>query len=206
MKLHADAPLGPKGRATMVRRILEEGLALTETAEDAGGPARPQLHPSTHPQRHPARAGRGHRRAAAGADDRPRDRRGPRHGHLDRLGGAEEDRTRHALAPGAAAADPPRRLRRAALAGRRVLGVSWGSSPRKLLRCSRLGVEARNEHRRFLTVRDPAYSRTAGRLGHGHSQPGSWTRRPLFWARLASFVVSRPSPGWPARVRVGFPR
>lgn len=36
MKLHANAPLGPKGRATMVRRVLEEGLALTEAAEAAG--------------------------------------------------------------------------------------------------------------------------------------------------------------------------
>jgi hypothetical protein len=25
MKLHANAPLGPKGRAIMVRRVLEEG-------------------------------------------------------------------------------------------------------------------------------------------------------------------------------------
>ena len=40
MKLHANAPLGPKGRATMVRRILEEGLALTEAAEAAGVSAR----------------------------------------------------------------------------------------------------------------------------------------------------------------------
>jgi hypothetical protein len=31
MKIHANAPLGPKGRATMVRRILEEGIALTES-------------------------------------------------------------------------------------------------------------------------------------------------------------------------------
>jgi hypothetical protein len=30
MTLHANAPLGPKGRATMVRRVLEEGTALTE--------------------------------------------------------------------------------------------------------------------------------------------------------------------------------
>jgi hypothetical protein len=37
MKLHANAPLGPKGRATMVRRVLDEGLALTEAAEAAGG-------------------------------------------------------------------------------------------------------------------------------------------------------------------------
>jgi transposase InsO family protein len=36
MKLHANAPLGPKGRATMVRRVLEEGIALTEAAEAAG--------------------------------------------------------------------------------------------------------------------------------------------------------------------------
>jgi len=36
MKLHANAPLGPKGRAVMVRRVLEEGVALTEAAEAAG--------------------------------------------------------------------------------------------------------------------------------------------------------------------------
>lgn len=36
MKLHANAPLGPKGRAIMVRRVLEEGLALTQAAEAAG--------------------------------------------------------------------------------------------------------------------------------------------------------------------------
>lgn len=40
MKLHANAPLGPKGRATMVRRVLEEGIALTEAAEAAGVSAR----------------------------------------------------------------------------------------------------------------------------------------------------------------------
>jgi transposase InsO family protein len=36
MKLHANAPLGPKGRATMVRRVLEDGLTLAEAAEAAG--------------------------------------------------------------------------------------------------------------------------------------------------------------------------
>ena len=36
MQLHANAPLGPKGRAIMVRRVLEEGLALTQAAEAAG--------------------------------------------------------------------------------------------------------------------------------------------------------------------------
>ncbi len=36
MKLHANAPLGPKGRALMVRRVLEEGRTLAEAAEAAG--------------------------------------------------------------------------------------------------------------------------------------------------------------------------
>jgi transposase InsO family protein len=36
MKLHANAPLGPKGRATMVRRVLGEGITLAEAAEAAG--------------------------------------------------------------------------------------------------------------------------------------------------------------------------
>jgi transposase InsO family protein len=40
MKLHANAPLGPKGRATMVRRVLDDGIALTEAAEAAGVSAR----------------------------------------------------------------------------------------------------------------------------------------------------------------------
>jgi transposase InsO family protein len=40
MKIHANAPLGPKGRAIMVRRVLEQGIALTEAAEAAGVSAR----------------------------------------------------------------------------------------------------------------------------------------------------------------------
>ena len=36
MKLHANSPLGPKGRAIMVRRIVEEEWSLTEAAEAAG--------------------------------------------------------------------------------------------------------------------------------------------------------------------------
>jgi transposase InsO family protein len=40
MKLHANAPLGPKGRAVMVKRVLEEGIALAEAAEAAGVSAR----------------------------------------------------------------------------------------------------------------------------------------------------------------------
>jgi len=36
MKLHANAPLGPKGRRRMVLRVLEEEVALAEAAEAAG--------------------------------------------------------------------------------------------------------------------------------------------------------------------------
>ena len=36
MKLHANAPLGPKGRAVMVRRVVAEDWSLTEAAEAAG--------------------------------------------------------------------------------------------------------------------------------------------------------------------------
>jgi transposase InsO family protein len=36
MKVHANAPLGPKGRAVMVRRVLEQGWSLTAAAEAAG--------------------------------------------------------------------------------------------------------------------------------------------------------------------------
>jgi len=36
MKLHANAPLGPKGREVMVVRVLEQGWSLTEAAQAAG--------------------------------------------------------------------------------------------------------------------------------------------------------------------------
>jgi transposase InsO family protein len=36
MKVHANAPLGPKGRLTMVLRVLERGWSLAEAAEAAG--------------------------------------------------------------------------------------------------------------------------------------------------------------------------
>jgi len=36
MKLHANAPLGPKGRAIMVKRVVEDGRTLAEAAEAAG--------------------------------------------------------------------------------------------------------------------------------------------------------------------------
>ena len=35
MKLHANAPFGPKGKLTMVRRVIEQGWSLTEAAEAA---------------------------------------------------------------------------------------------------------------------------------------------------------------------------
>ena len=36
MKLHGNAPFGPKGRATMVKRVIEQRWSLTEAAEAAG--------------------------------------------------------------------------------------------------------------------------------------------------------------------------
>ena len=36
MKVHANAPLGPKGRETMVLRVLEQGWSRTQAAEAAG--------------------------------------------------------------------------------------------------------------------------------------------------------------------------
>jgi transposase len=36
MKVHANAPLGPKGRETMVRRVVDEAWSLTEAAAAAG--------------------------------------------------------------------------------------------------------------------------------------------------------------------------
>jgi transposase InsO family protein len=36
MKVHANAPLGPKGRFTMVSRVVEQGWSLAEAAEAAG--------------------------------------------------------------------------------------------------------------------------------------------------------------------------
>ena len=36
MKVHANAPLGPKGRETMVLRVLEQEWSLAEAAAAAG--------------------------------------------------------------------------------------------------------------------------------------------------------------------------
>ena len=36
MKVHANAPLGPKGRETMVLRVLGQGWSLARAAEAAG--------------------------------------------------------------------------------------------------------------------------------------------------------------------------
>jgi len=35
MKLHANAPFGPKGRLTMVCRVVDDGWSLMEAAEAA---------------------------------------------------------------------------------------------------------------------------------------------------------------------------
>src|SRR4051794_19122395 len=40
MKVHANAPLGPKGRETMVRRVVDGGWSVPEAAAAAGGSAR----------------------------------------------------------------------------------------------------------------------------------------------------------------------
>src|SRR4051794_1889200 len=36
MKVHANAPLGPKGRWTMVRRVVEQEWSITQAAAAAG--------------------------------------------------------------------------------------------------------------------------------------------------------------------------
>src|SRR3954469_9905408 len=36
MRVHANAPLGPKGRLTMVRRVVEQGWSLARAAAAAG--------------------------------------------------------------------------------------------------------------------------------------------------------------------------
>jgi transposase InsO family protein len=112
----------------MVKRVLEEGIALTEAAEAAGVSARTAgkwvrryraegeaglLDRSSAPRRvhnaHRAGAGRGDRRPAAGAADRPGDRRDPGDADLDRLCRAQADRPRQAQPPGPSGADPPLR-------------------------------------------------------------------------------------------------
>lgn len=40
MKVHANAPLGPKGRETMVRRVVDGGWSVAEAAAAAGVSAR----------------------------------------------------------------------------------------------------------------------------------------------------------------------
>ena len=40
MKVHANAPLGPKGRVIMVRRVIERRWSLARAAEAAGGSER----------------------------------------------------------------------------------------------------------------------------------------------------------------------
>ena len=89
MKLHANAPLGPKGRALMVGRVVDQGWSLTEAAEAAGVSGRTcskwvgryraeseaglvdrSSAPANGGQPHRGAARRSDRRAAAAADER----------------------------------------------------------------------------------------------------------------------------------------
>ena len=88
MKVHANAPLGPKGRETMVLRVLEQGWSRTEAAEAAGVSERTcskwvrryradgerraagsLVGAEVDPAPHARRARRDHRVAAQAADD-----------------------------------------------------------------------------------------------------------------------------------------
>ena len=44
MKMHANAPLGPKGRALMVARVVDEGSTIKQGAEAAGVSERSSVH------------------------------------------------------------------------------------------------------------------------------------------------------------------
>jgi hypothetical protein len=113
MKVHANAPPGPKGRLTMgskwIKRYLAEGEADCWIA-----PRR-----RTRSRTHLGGVGRSDR-AAQAADDRRRDRLLFGAGALDGLSGAAAGRPRQALAPGAArAAEPLRALPRRRVVARR---------------------------------------------------------------------------------------
>ena len=105
MKLHANAALSLNKRRLLVHRVIEEGWSLIEAARAAeieradrpqvghplsrrrrGRPARSPLGRPRRPQPHRRAAGLGDLRAAAAADDRRRDRRGPADGRDDGLG------------------------------------------------------------------------------------------------------------------------
>jgi hypothetical protein len=140
MKLHGNAALSLNQRRGLARRVIEEGWSLAGAAKcrrgergdcrqvgrplpnggRAGAP-RSTLDPARDPSSHPQGPRPGDRLAQAAALHRARDRRSAGAGHLDRLRGAEADRPRQALAPGAARADRSLReaARRRALAHRR---------------------------------------------------------------------------------------
>ena len=140
MKVHANAPLGPKGRETMVLRVLEQGWSLTEAAEAAGVSERTcskwvrryradgkaglldrSSAPRSIPHRTPDELVEIDRAAAQAADDRGRDRVLPGDGALDGLGGVAAGRAGQAVAARAARAAEPLRAppRRRAAARRR---------------------------------------------------------------------------------------
>ena len=111
MNLHANAALSLKGRRKLCRRVVERERTLAQAAEAAGvsvrcarkwvgryraegelGLLRSVLGAAPDPAPDQRAAGRGDRRAAAVAVHRPGDRRGARHGALDRVGDPDQDR------------------------------------------------------------------------------------------------------------------
>src|SRR4051812_32321097 len=116
MKIHANAPLGPKGRERMVLRVIEQGWSLATAAEAAGvsdrtcskwvaryrrqglAGLRGSLLGTAHgPASHAGGARQRDRGAAAVADDCGRDRTVSGHGALDGVGGGGTGRGGAAL-------------------------------------------------------------------------------------------------------------
>ena len=129
MKLHANAALSLNKRRALVQRVVDEGWSLTKAAEAAevseptaaqvgrplpgrgrGRPARPPLGGPRRPQPHPRGPRSGDLRPAPPADDRRRDRRGPRDGRDHGLGDPHPLGPRPARAPGDGARPPLRAL------------------------------------------------------------------------------------------------
>ncbi len=117
MKVHANAPLGPKGRLTMVLRVVEHGWSLTQAAAAAGVSERTcrkwveryrvereaglldrSSAPRSVPHRTPDELVEVIVMLRRLPDDRGRDRVLPGDGALDGLGGASARRAGQAVA------------------------------------------------------------------------------------------------------------
>jgi transposase IS481 family protein/integrase-like protein len=128
MKLHANARTCPHSRRLAVERVLEQGWTLAAAAEAAGVSVRSLskwlrrfreegeqglFDRSSAPHRVPSRTPEERVAVIAGLRrlrlQRGRDRRGARDAAVDRLGGADPDRARPAVAAGAARAAEPLR-------------------------------------------------------------------------------------------------